>query len=134
MTRINIVPVSELSDQHLLTELRELPRICTHVKKHGINEDKIPETFCLGKGHVLFFTNKLKHLQIRYNQLVNEWESRGFNWSFSCSYFYNENVDLFTDFNQIYWEPNEYEIRISSQRIEEKIKAKPSFYKWSNNK
>lgn len=27
MTRINVIPVSELSDQHLIAEYRELPRV-----------------------------------------------------------------------------------------------------------
>jgi deoxyribonuclease V len=33
MTRINLLPPSELADQHLLAEWRELPRIFGLVKK-----------------------------------------------------------------------------------------------------
>lgn len=40
MTRINLIPARELSDQHLLAEIRELPRIFSHVEKHGVNKAK----------------------------------------------------------------------------------------------
>lgn len=33
MTRINVVPVTELTDKHLLAEYRELPRIFGASKK-----------------------------------------------------------------------------------------------------
>ena len=39
MTRINVVPVKELSDQHLIAEYRELPRVI----KQRINIDDAPE-------------------------------------------------------------------------------------------
>lgn len=32
MTRINLLPASELTDQHLIAEYRELPRIFTIVR------------------------------------------------------------------------------------------------------
>lgn len=34
MTRINLVHVKELADQHLMAEYRELPRVFGAVRKH----------------------------------------------------------------------------------------------------
>lgn len=54
MTRINLVEPRYLTDEHLLAEYRELPRVFTYVDRHGIAEDR-PESYKLGKGHVKFF-------------------------------------------------------------------------------
>ncbi|MGP2427932.1 pyrimidine dimer DNA glycosylase/endonuclease V, partial [Escherichia coli] len=37
MTRINLTLVSELADQHLMAEYRELPRVFGAVRKHVAN-------------------------------------------------------------------------------------------------
>lgn len=60
MTRINLVPVSELSDQHLIAEYRELPRIFNLVLNAQYKgkyplDFKISDTYLLGTGHVTFF-------------------------------------------------------------------------------
>lgn len=82
MTRINVVPVSELHDKHLLAEYRELPRVFGAAKKWhergGIIRD-IPKSYRLGRGHVLFFYNKLLFCYSRQRQLVDECKRRGFN-------------------------------------------------------
>jgi deoxyribonuclease (pyrimidine dimer) len=80
MTRINsaIIP-SFLTDQHLIAELRELPRIFTLVKKRkqsGIDIKDAPKSFTLGKGHVKFFYDKLSFLQKRHKDLRDEYNSR----------------------------------------------------------
>lgn len=48
MTRINQIPVEELSDQHLIREYNEIPRFI----KQDINIEDSPTIYCLGKGHV----------------------------------------------------------------------------------
>ncbi len=63
MTRINIgVNVKCLTDEHLLAEHREIKRLpyCLDkaIKLGSIN--KIPDKFTLGKGHALFFLDKMK--------------------------------------------------------------------------
>ena len=54
MTRINsAIDPKNLTDQHLIAELRELPRIFTAVNKRiekGKLFDDIPEKFTLGTG------------------------------------------------------------------------------------
>lgn len=84
MTRINVVPPQELCDQHLLAELRELPRIPNRVKRR-IEAGQVqppasaPSCYVLGTGHVVFFYDKLKFLRRRYLALLAEAEARGFN-------------------------------------------------------
>lgn len=59
MTRINLVHPSRLCDQHLLAELRELPRIPNGVLSGRLKRhyDDAPEHYVLGYGHVKFFVN-----------------------------------------------------------------------------
>jgi deoxyribonuclease (pyrimidine dimer) len=81
MTRINVVPVTELTDKHLLAEYRELPRIFGASKKwyeRGGRVRDLPTTYRLGKGHVLFFYNKLEYCFTRQQSLVAECKRRGF--------------------------------------------------------
>ena len=93
MTRINAnVNPKQLTDQHLLAEIRELARIPNNVKKK-IRENKkidnIPIEFCLGQGHVKFFYNKMEFLKDRYLKLHEEAKNRGF----SINY-YNDLFDF----------------------------------------
>lgn len=63
MTRINCVPVQELSGPHLVAEYRELPRVFALVRKAALRGSfSQPETYTLGKGHVLFFYTRLEYL------------------------------------------------------------------------
>ena len=83
MTRINVVPVDELTDKHLVAEYRELPRIFKLVKDrqdkgHTNVTVKKPDSYTLGAGHVLFFYDKLYYLIDRYKELCNEMMCRGF--------------------------------------------------------
>lgn len=82
MTRINIgIGVRELCDQHLVAEYRELPRIRSMVIK--IIESgrplrgRIPETFTLGPGHMLYFADKGAWLHLRWLGLRGEMSRRG---------------------------------------------------------
>lgn len=80
MTRINLVHPSTLCDQHLLAELRELPRIPNGVLSGRLKRhyDDAPEQYTLGKGHVKFFVGKLRWLWTRYAELIGEAWRRGF--------------------------------------------------------
>lgn len=129
MTRINLIPAHELSDQHLLAEIRELPRIFSHVKKHGVNKDKIPQKFCLGTGHMLFFTDKLKFLFRRYSLLYLEWCKRGFTLKYTSSSLYDDYFNMIRNSND--YKASIEDVNISRARIAEKLKAKPKFYRWT---
>ena len=75
MTRISVaVRGSELCDAHLIKERIEILRIPNAIKqgKAKVVLSKIPNTFTLGTGHVIFFYPRLKYLHKRYNELTQE--------------------------------------------------------------
>ena len=134
MTRINIISPSELTDQHLIAEYREIFMVAgslkrTLISKSGFVESKVPKNFTLNNGHVYFFYNKGKYLYKRYNLIIKEMKSRGFkpdeNRIFPKDIFIMNN--LFND-----WEPNQSDIKII--RINKKIAMKPGWYRKTKNK
>ena len=131
MTRINIINVTELTDQHLIAEYREITMVPAALNRtinsrNGLDINKIPKEFTLNKGHVTFFYNKGKYLYQRYNLLINEMEKRGFkpnkNRSFPIQIFIDNN--LFHD-----WNPGLKDLKIIRERILLKIKQKPNWYR-----
>ncbi len=125
MTRINLVPVDTLCDQHLLAEHRELKRIPNCLIK-GILQydyDDRPSTYVLGAGHVKFFTNKLAWLWKRYNELHGECLARGFNVSYQ---FRNMELEHY-GFPLEDWLPTPPEVAINQARITECMPKKPRF-------
>lgn len=128
MTRINLVPVQELSNQHLLAELREIVRIPNLILKGKYNMESIPEIFVLGKGHVAFFYDKLEFLYNRYCKLIAEACFREFQVDSKIDSFIKAkrfNQELNNDYT-----PTNEDIEKSRERIFEKLKMKPKFYKW----
>lgn len=122
MTRINLVPPSELSRQHLIAEYRELPRAFTLARKAYRRDDikNIPEKYTMGQGHVRFFYNKLGFLGRRYSDLVQEMRDRG----------YKPNPILVDDlYNGIpdslimWYTPTSEALEINRQRIFERNKS-----------
>ena len=131
MTRINIIPVQELFDQHLIAEYREITMVPAALNrtinsKSGLNLSKINNTFTLNKGHVYFFYNKGKYLHKRYKEIVKEMKARGFqpnpNRKFPKNIFIENN--LYND-----WQPSLEDCKIIRERIKSKIKARPLWYK-----
>tara|TARA_R100000008_G_scaffold37789_1_gene21542 strand:- start:169 stop:582 length:414 start_codon:yes stop_codon:yes gene_type:complete len=131
MTRINIIEPSELTDQHLIAEYREITMVPgslkrTLVSKSGYQEKKVPKKFTLNNGHVYFFYNKGKYLDDRYRQLIKEMKKRGFNpdpnRKFPKDIF--KNNGLYND-----WIPTIEDQKIIRQRIAERIAAKPNWYR-----
>lgn len=80
MTRINAgIHPSDLLDEWLIAEWRELPRIINELVKHPhrFNPDDIPSEFTLGNGHVKFFRDKGQYLVERHKLLRDEMDHRG---------------------------------------------------------
>lgn len=127
MTRVNLVWVKELYDQHLLSEHREIKRIPNVIKSWKYYLDKIPNNYVLGTWHVKFFYNKLQFLHKRYIDIYNECLNRNFKVENYEESFMNLPTELYNDYI-----PNEKEIDINKQRLKEKYK--PNFYRyyWEN--
>lgn len=134
MTRINLVPPSELTDQHLIAEYREIFMVAgslrrTLISNNGYNESKVPKKYTLNKGHVYFFYNKGKYLHKRYLDLISEMKSRGFApmeaRMFPDKIFINN--DLYND-----WVPDNDDFLLIRKRINQKIQMKPNWYRKTN--
>lgn len=129
MTRINVIPVEELSDQHLIAEYRELPRI---IKQEHIYVGDAPNKYVLGKGHIKWAIKHGNFCMYRYYLLCEEMKYRGF----KVNYSYEDLDKLATDnqirlYTQNYW-PTDDDIELSRNRIKEKLAMKPQWYKWTN--
>lgn len=130
MTRINLVPVEELSDQHLIAEYHELPRVV----KQKISIDGAPKEYCLGKGHMKWARLHLLFTLNRYYELCWEMKERGFKVNYSdaeFSLFCLEN-EIAREYFWLDYTPSEIDIKLSRDRLVEKIKQKPNWYKWTN--
>ena len=133
MTRINIVPTEELADQHLVAEYRELFMVGSALQRSlkspnwEKNKKTWPEQFTLNGGHVKVFYNKGKYLHKRYDELVNEMKRRGMNPDPERVFKREQWPDeLYLD-----WVPTDQEQAIVRQRIQERIDAKPDWYRWT---
>lgn len=122
MTRINLIKPSELSDQWLIAEYRELPRVL----KGKFNTSNAPIRYKLGTGHVKWARQYGLFLQNRFTKLIKEMQYRGFKTNFNddlCKYITN---DIKNDYK-----PDLADLTINKERLIEKYKEKPNFYKWT---
>ena len=135
MTRINIISVSELTDQHLIAEYREITMVPAALNrtlnsKIGFQKEKVKKKFTLNSGHVYFFYDKGKYLNNRYKEITDEMKKRGFspdpNRKFPKEVFPK---DLYND-----WKPNKEDQKIIKKRLKEKIDLKPDWYRKTNYK
>jgi deoxyribonuclease (pyrimidine dimer) len=115
MTRINTVPVSELSGKHLIAEHREIKRIPNAIRSGKAIVKNIPEQFTLGTGHVKFFYDKVLWLKNRYLELYQECLRRGYNVTSYVDSFDGINDDLMND-----WQPTAASIELIRERIKER--------------
>jgi deoxyribonuclease (pyrimidine dimer) len=130
MTRINVIDVAQLTDQHLMAEYRELPMIAGSLRrslrsKRGI--PTIPDQYVLGRNHVTFFYDKGKFLHRRYNALIDELLNRGYNLD------PNREADFDTFINnKLYndWDISDADVSVNSSRISEKLNSKLGWYKY----
>lgn len=133
MTRINLVPPSELMDQHLLAEWREIKMIPASLRRSLKTKNicdvqkSIPSNYCLGTGHVRFFFDKLIYLTERYEQLTHELIRRKFSLYHTGSFndFCHSIPDEFFG-NYI---PTDEALCTIRARIDEKIAMKPKWYR-----
>ncbi len=128
MTRINLVPVEELSDQHLIAEYRELPRVI----KQNIDISNAPDRYCLGKGHIKWAKKHTIFILYRYGEICDEMKYRGFKFNYKWSdlaYYAMQHCSY--EIHNMYSVNNE-DIKLSRDRIIEKIQQKPTRYRWTN--
>lgn len=85
MTRVNVLPPSELVRQHCFAECREIVRVFSFARKatqqYGnasawAKDKKPPASYVLGTVHVRFFVLRVQYLAQRYADLCKEWRMR----------------------------------------------------------
>ena len=131
MTRINIIDPSELYDQHLIAEYREIFMVAGSLKrtllsKAGYKEEKVSKRYTLNKGHVYFFYNKGLYLHKRYDAIIKEMKERGFKPDSDRKFPKNIFID-----NGLYhdWKPDKEDYKVIRKRIKEKIALRPGWYR-----
>jgi deoxyribonuclease (pyrimidine dimer) len=135
MTRINLIDPSQLTDQHLFAEFREIKMVPAALRRSLKTQPiktvlkKIPKQFTLNSGHVLYFYNKLNYLSKRYDSLVEELKNRGYRDGMEWPLFDDYLVELPSDFFGDYV-PTERDYTIINERITEKLNQKPDWYKY----
>lgn len=122
MTRINVVPVQELSDQWLIAEYRELPRA---LKSKASLQDA-PNMYVLGRGHVKWAKKHALFTNQRFKELIEEMHYRGFKTNFSA----NMNKYISNDMKNQY-KVNLNDLQLNKNRLIEKYNKKPNFYRWT---
>lgn len=127
MTRINVVPVEELCNQHLYAEFRELTRVPNMINSGKLKTEyrDAPIEYTLGTGHVKFWVDKLLYLKNRYDKLHSELIRRGY----SVTYIWPESLPKYAVFND--YSPTENALKINRARIQERL---PKNASWSQVK
>jgi deoxyribonuclease (pyrimidine dimer) len=129
LTRINILPVEELTDQHLMAEYREMFMVGSALQKSlkspNWDKNRIPKELTLGTGHVMFFYDKGQYLYKRYEQIRKELTKRNYKLDktrlFKVTQFPTE---YYND-----WTPTDRDRAILRERIQERINEKPEWYR-----
>ena len=123
MTRVNVIPPKDLTREHLIAEYREITRLPKNLTKSlsrktkEFSMDEIPPDYVLGKGHVKFFYDKMLFLQKRFESLVLEMKSRGYNPNYTDStIFIPEDKKFYNDYT-----PTENAIILNNERIKERL-------------
>lgn len=114
MTRINCIPVKELTGKHLVAEYRE---ICW-ARSWKIRKRPLPESYRMGKGHCLFFHNKGQWLEKRHRQLIAEMKERGYQVNLSPLDLAHWPFWAMKD-----WQPDKTAMAINRERIQERLNA-----------
>jgi len=129
LTRINILPVEELTDQHLMAEYREIFMIGSalqiSLKSKKWDKNRIPKELTLGTGHVMFFYDKGLYLYKRYQQIQTELNKRNYNLDKTRLF---KVIQFPTDYYND-WIPTDRDRAVIRERIEERIKQKPHWYR-----
>lgn len=129
--RCNLVCPWVLTDQHLMAERRELRMIPPLLKKR-VDSGKhttldIPPRFTLGKGHMLFWLDKMLYLSKRYGILTVEMTRRGFKPDTSLT-FDLECATLTGMAND--WVPQSKDFDIIVTRLHERVMEKLGWYRY----
>lgn len=125
MTRINIIPVKKISNKQLMAEYHESIRVFSYVLKSKKIPEDIPSHYCLGKGHVKFFFNKIPYILKRYKEINKELTNRGYRLNNETFLKNLEKGKLalarYPEIQVSTWVPSLEEMTINQARIDERL-------------
>jgi deoxyribonuclease (pyrimidine dimer) len=125
MVRINLINPKYLADQHLIAEYDEILMLLGYVKKYPkIIPGTIPERYCLGKGHIKFFKNKLLYIKKRHEYLKQEMRKRGFATNITIE------LSKYPKALHKNWKPDYSDAEIIKERITAKLLKKKDYYRY----
>lgn len=144
MTRLNLVPVVELYDQHLFAEFREIKMVPKSLRRSLYGRDvlqvqqRVPKEYTLGKGHVMFFYDKGLYLRKRYRAIAEELGRRGYAHNSASQLDPDGMYDLEQNVHLGGWAPkflNDYmptpeALALVRARIAERVALKPEWYRY----
>ena len=124
MTRINLIPPADLTDQHLLAEYRELPRALPLAAAALARGDLSgPPRFTLGTGHVRYFYPRTHWLCARHADLTAELLARGVNLT-------PREPLRPLDLPDLRWQPSAADVDLSLDRLRERLAERPGWYRY----
>lgn len=125
MTRINIISVKKISNKQLMAEYHESIRVFSYVLKSKKIPEDIPSRYCLGKGHVKFFFNKIPYLLNRYKEINQELTNRGYRLNNET---FSKNLEkgklALTKYPEIQvnnWIPSSEEMMVNQAQVDERL-------------
>lgn len=143
MTRLNLVDPSELYDQHLFAEFREikmvpksLRRSLQAAKARNVPDpvawvlNRCPKAYTLNTGHVSFFYDKGIYLAARYDRLIRELKRRRFDFNTDSPLDPDNTFSLDRRLMNDY-EPTPEALVIIRERIAEKLALRPGWYRYT---
>lgn len=126
MTRINVISPDLMTNNQLLAEYRELPRVINKVSQGKLYKS-IPSTYRMGQGHESFFGDKLLWLHRRHQDILSELKKR----SVECPHRFSGEyiIDTTVAFNRCKvlfkelcndWTPTEADVAVNMNRLIER--------------
>lgn len=130
ITRINTIAACDLTNEWLIAEVRELPRVVNELRDHPerlVLKD-IPKKYTLSSGHVKFHRNKLLYLAKRHQSLLDECNVRGINIDPSIRVDLDSLPDHIKMFCCNDWTPTKSDHTILIDRLKERFALRSKAY------
>jgi len=133
MTRINVVEVKYLTNEWLLAEYRELLRVPNKIisGKTRLDKTRIPSSYRMGKGHEIFFHDKLKWLHKRHEQLKTECIKRNININTSYSFDYDNLPPHAKKYFYNDWKVTTKDQTVNTDRLKERFSLRKKSYSFT---
>lgn len=135
MTRVTILDPSDLTNEWLLANHREIPRIVNELIEHPerlVLKD-IPKQFTLGNGHIKYFRNKLLYIAKLHQATIEECKKRGINYDKSITVELNKLPEHIKMFCLNDWTPTTSDYRIIIERLRERFALRGKAYHMTKN-